>query len=127
MLRSPTDEGSAKEGPAAPSALPISDKPVTLSFSKGPIKLSAGEFISYNASIQVELNFGTGPVKPTLLSMDDGSDHALPEAPGEPPANPSKGTSSMGLRKNFAKMNETAHQVKKVAPLIASKKVGFSL
>ncbi|KXN87742.1 RNA-binding protein 5-A [Leucoagaricus sp. SymC.cos] len=76
-----------KEGPAAPSALPVSDKPVTLSFSKGPVKPNAG------------------PVKPALLSMDDGSNNELPDNTDEPAANPSK-----------------AHQVKKVAPLIASKK-----
>jgi hypothetical protein len=43
-------QGSAKEGPATPSALPVSDKPVTLSFSKGPVKLNAGQFsITLNA------------------------------------------------------------------------------
>ncbi|KAF9451221.1 hypothetical protein P691DRAFT_797096 [Macrolepiota fuliginosa MF-IS2] len=82
-------KSSVKEGPAAPSALPVSDKPVTLSFSKGPIKLNAAT---------------VGPVKP-LLSMDDGSNNELPDSTGESPTNPSK-----------------AHQVKKVAPLIASKK-----
>ncbi|KAF5358221.1 hypothetical protein D9756_001815 [Leucocoprinus leucothites] len=84
-------KGSNKDGPAAPSALPVSDKPVTLSFSKGPIKLN------------------TGPVKPTLLSMDDGSNNELPDD-AEPVHDPSK-----------------AHQVKKVAPLIASKKIATNI
>ncbi|XP_006458414.1 hypothetical protein AGABI2DRAFT_190699 [Agaricus bisporus var. bisporus H97] len=80
-------KSSTKKGPAAPSTLPVLDKPVTLSFSKGPVKLNAG------------------PAKAPLLSMDDGSDNGLPDANEESSANPSK-----------------AHQVKKVAPLIASKK-----
>ncbi|KAL9714894.1 hypothetical protein Ac2012v2_001554 [Leucoagaricus gongylophorus] len=79
-------KGSIKDGPTAPSTLPVSDKPVTLSFSKGPVKLNAG------------------PVKPALLSMDDGSNNELPDDT-QAASDPSK-----------------AHQVKKVAPLIASRK-----
>ncbi|KAJ3565270.1 hypothetical protein NP233_g7739 [Leucocoprinus birnbaumii] len=84
-------KGLTKDGPAAPSTLPVSDKPVTLSFSKAPIKLSSG------------------PVKPALLSMDDGSNSELPDDT-EPLHDPSK-----------------AHQVKRVAPLIASKKTATNI
>ncbi len=115
-------EGSTKEGPVAPSALPVSDKPVTLSFSKGPIKLNAGKSIVRVLAL-VEFSIGLGPVKPALLSMDDGADSALPETTEESAANPLKGILLVCHINTSAEICGTAHQVKKVAPLIASKKV----
>lgn len=39
----------------------------------------------------VGLNSNLGPVKPVLLSMDDGADSALPESTEETATNPLKG------------------------------------
>ncbi|PPQ66853.1 hypothetical protein CVT26_009632 [Gymnopilus dilepis] len=77
--------------PTVPSALPVSDKPVTLNFSKGPVKANAG------AKIPV-LGF----------SMDDSSnaEDMQDDAPSEP---------------------NKPMIVKKVAPLIASKKTASNI
>ncbi|KAF8168722.1 hypothetical protein BJ912DRAFT_1001311 [Pholiota molesta] len=77
-------DAHTKAGPSAPSALPISDKPVTLSFSKGPVKAN------------------TGPVKAMGFSLDDSANDETSEDTGSEPNKPLV--------------------VKKVAPLIASKK-----
>lgn len=85
-------ESHPKAPPFLPSALPISDKPVTLSFSKGPVKSSVA-----------------GPNKLPVLgfSLDDASnDDGHDETNSEP-------------NKPLA--------VKKVAPLIASKKTANNI
>ena len=63
-------ESHPKAGPALPSVLPVSNKPVTLSFSKGPVKSSAG-----------------GPTKLPVLgfSLDDaGNDGGHDDTSSEP-------------------------------------------
>lgn len=83
--------GSIKDGPTAPSTLPVSDKPVTLSFSKGPVKLNAGT-CAFSSLIHplIEVSTCLGPVKPALLSMDDGSNNELPDDT-QAASDPSKG------------------------------------
>ncbi|KAJ3504869.1 hypothetical protein NLJ89_g7716 [Agrocybe chaxingu] len=81
------DDGDAsKAAVATPSTLPVSDKPVTLSFSKGPTKIA-----------------GSSKVSVPGFSMDDSTnaDDSQEEAGSEP---------------------NKPMVVKKVAPLIASKK-----
>ncbi|KAG6829670.1 hypothetical protein H0H92_003914 [Tricholoma furcatifolium] len=72
-------EVEVRPAPVAPSALPVSDKPVTLNFSKGPIKTAAGE--ERHASIIL---------KPLALgfSIDDGG--AVAAAKKVPPLIASK-------------------------------------
>lgn len=85
-------ESHPKATPFLPSALPISDKPVTLSFSKGPVKNSAA-----------------GPNKLPVLgfSLDDaGHDDGHDDTNSEP---------------------NKPLVVKKVAPLIASKKTANNI
>ncbi|KAF9476607.1 hypothetical protein BDN70DRAFT_882223 [Pholiota conissans] len=77
-------DGHAKAGSSAPSTLPVSDKPVTLSFSKGPVKAV------------------TGSVKAMGFSLDDSANEDTLEDVGSEPNKPIV--------------------VKKVAPLISSKK-----
>lgn len=72
----------------APSVLPVSDKPVTLSFSKGPIKATAK------------------PLVPGFSMDDSGATHSDDGGPDETGSDPNKPL-----------------VVKKVAPLIASKKI----
>lgn len=60
---------------AAPSVLPISDKPVTLNFSKGPIKIGASQFASYSYMCSILLlPFLGAASKPLSLgfSLGDG-------------------------------------------------------
>jgi len=89
-----SDTVATRSAPAAPSILPLSDKPVTLSFSKGISKPGAG---------------GSGPVKSVVLgfSLDDASASNDPDEP-------------MDGSTNF-ETNKVA-AAKKVPPLIASKK-----
>ncbi|TFK42869.1 hypothetical protein BDQ12DRAFT_732461 [Crucibulum laeve] len=83
----------SKAGPAAPSVLPVSDKPVTLSFNKGPVKATIG------------------PSKPSVptFSLDD-ANPAQDEPNEEHGSEPNKPL-----------------VVKKVAPLIASKKIASNI
>ncbi|KAG6909467.1 hypothetical protein DXG01_000453 [Tephrocybe rancida] len=85
-------EVEARPAPAAPSALPVSDKPVTLSFSKGPSKATIWP---WNLAKPLALGF----------SMDDG---------GAGDENDEAEDANQGTSKIIA--------AKKVAPLIASKK-----
>ncbi|KAJ7273454.1 hypothetical protein B0H12DRAFT_1176635 [Mycena haematopus] len=85
-------ELAARNVPAAPSALPISTKPVTLNFNKGLGRA------------------GPVPVKATLgFSLDDGASGDSP-AESEVDDNPTKAPTG-----------------KKVAPLIASKKIASNI
>lgn len=102
-------ESHPKAAPFVPSALPISDKPVTLSFSKGPVKSSVA-----------------GPNKLPVLgfSLDDaGNDDGNDDTNSEP---------NKRMQKLFYFFIvcfdhiASALVVKKVAPLIASKKVNES-
>jgi RNA-binding protein 5/10 len=81
-------DAQLKPLPVAPSELPLSDKPVTLSFSKNPVKL------------------GTAAVKPLGFSMDDTNG----DEEEEPAVDPTKPI-----------------VVKKVAPLISSKKTANNI
>ncbi|KAF9002035.1 hypothetical protein BDQ17DRAFT_1426312 [Cyathus striatus] len=87
------NDGSERTTAAAPSILPVSDKPVTLSFSKGPAKVSL-----------------SGPVRlqAPSFSLDDSIiDDVTEEDTGSEPNKPLV--------------------VKKVAPLIASKKTASNI
>uniref|UniRef100_A0A8H8CMT6 G-patch domain-containing protein n=1 Tax=Psilocybe cubensis TaxID=181762 RepID=A0A8H8CMT6_PSICU len=92
--KSKVDTDHAKATAAAPSALPISDKPVTLSFSKGPVKL----------------NSATGSSKIPVLGFSLDDSNTVDDTSDEPPSEPSKPL-----------------VVKKVAPLIASKKTANNI
>jgi len=64
---------------------------VTLNFNKGPAKLNPGicAFL-YAFQLYIELSACLGPVKPALLSMDDGSNNELPDDT-QATSDPSKG------------------------------------
>lgn len=88
---SSVDSDHAKSTVVAPSALPISDKPVTLSFSKGPVKLNAGLWLSItHISLKIDSVLATGSSKIPVLgfSMDDSN--TADDAQDEPPSEPSK-------------------------------------
>ncbi|KAG6850456.1 hypothetical protein H0H93_012877 [Arthromyces matolae] len=79
-------EVEAQPTPVAPSALPVSDKPVTLSFSKGPIKVTA--------------------VKPSALafSMDEGAGEDDDEA---------EDATALANKGKFRRLRNTASNISK--------------
>lgn len=99
--------------PPAPSALPVSDKPVTLNFKAGPT--SSKPLVSLPASkapVSLPLGF-------SAEEFDPGDEEMGPE----PAAEDDKGTQFFHVHFRTRSLTPiVATAAKKVAPLIASKK-----
>ena len=118
-----SDNHAAKSLPAQASTLPVSDKPVTLNFSKAPIKLTTCTYYVHptNFNSAYPVAGATGPSKIPVLGFDDADTMDDEEdAPSEPNKRMFLDIAVSNLL-NYS----IALVVKKVAPLISSKKVFF--
>lgn len=97
--------------PAAPSSLPVSDKPVTLNFNKGPIKIAAAGAIK-----PIVLGFSTEDAN----ADDDDDDNANEDSKAAGPKRVAPLINSKKTANNISKWNQVQEELSGATPSISA-------